>query len=388
MNLLLFVFLFLNSSFSVSSAASVVDVNSSKPDNCQDTESELHIIYADKFLEAAEEFLMLNRSTGKHDTIFKRLREGESLSDFIPPKLDSPKLKRRKHFAFEDGTDQLETQPVKHLFESEATIDTNESAVENNPSSVDLTQFKARIKRVPTESLSSSSDFEEIPSKSRISPATESTDTSSVVESTRQHNPPAYQHPPVYRYPPVYYPPVAHITPVAYVVPVPVYYQPIPMPMPMLVPMTRPAYCPPPRSIKPRVFRIYLGKASNFGAQLAHIDHLANFSDLEKSRKISFNKDASFVAIPSPCSSPGRVAGLCNRVPIISTTFPVSSIQSKLLTLNDILQDDRVFQEIIAIQFYFNDLYEVTVSILVRNVKKSFEFNQDFLKISLATFLA
>lgn len=169
--------------------------------------------------------------------------------------------------------------------------------------------------------------------------------------------------------------------------------------MPTILAEMRPVYLPVCTTIKqhlavlasrtlPRVFLIYSGTTSDFiQPKLCLITHIFNFFNLQADLNLPFY-NASYLAIPSPYSTPRAVLHMARVAPSISTSFSLTALVQKLLLLNEALLDDRVFKEVIAIQIDFDTRSEVTISILFKDIRNSFETNHDFLQIALEKFTA
>lgn len=335
MNLLVFLLFLFNSSVLVHSAS----LNDSTDPLVKDC-------FEDSFLQVADGLLMLSRSSGQHDTVFKRLREGESLTDFVAPQLLSPELKRRKeHLKTEN---QLEkSQPVE-------TTQTVFREIEPEA-------------RLPSPLSSRSREEHHAPAtqNTRIPPEHQQYQQQSASFQLAPHHQASY------------YQPTAPAVSVTRSVPVASPFEAV---YDHLVDLST-------RS-KPRCFGVFSGFPHNLIVpEFAQIHHIFNFFNLIKDFNLRLQQ-ASYTIIPTQISNPIKVVQNVAGAPVIFTRFSYEILVNKLLQLHHVLCDDRVFENILAIQFDFDQYLDVSVTIIFIDYYGSFARNRAFFRHALADFRA
>lgn len=138
---------------------------------------------------------------------------------------------------------------------------------------------------------------------------------------------------------------------------------------------------------KPRCFEVYRGLPFYLSVpEFARIKHIFHFFNLISDLNLPIEK-ASYTIIPSQYSSRSMVIESVIGAPIITAIFHYTVLVNKLLLLNDLLCDDRVFRNILAIQIDFREHHELKLTVIFNDFNGSYTRNQDFFTNSFAHFM-
>lgn len=298
--------------------------------------------FVEDFLKIAECFLALNRSSGDHDTVFKYLREGQSLFPATPESTSErfivPEAKSSDISLCGDESSVSTVRIIRSDSRSSSTVSKSSSSGSDSRSSAVSASIRRR--------------------RAFIGPAPAPITTSVFMV---QHAPPQVTHFVL-----------VPIVPVVILSTVSVYNH---LPVVSL-------------NGKPRLFGLFSTyRNCIIQPEIVRIEHVYHFFTASMDLELRLNQ-ALYFLIPLQFSNPQMISDFALGAPVIETSIPIAMLVVKLLELNAAMQDDRIFHNVLGILLNFHDGLVVTITVIFNNFNDSYNRNQDFFLHSFQCFTA